>query len=315
MKRVLAGLLMLGAVIGVTAQSATLSRYKVLPGSTAKNAAEQWNGVAGQGYRFLFEGRLAVMRRDAEPPDTYRYLAVPDRNLRNTFLNALNQQGAFGYGWVKGAQMLEKLPHPHVYEYTVVEGIAAKKRKDSRDELLAQGFVPVGRFGTVPIYMRDATVDPSPTGADHEKRVLQQPTQDRLRKEIDKAAALGYRFGHVELTDSGEGVVMEASDAVFEYLSFDVKDAAQLERALNDLGASGFRVVGESLAHSIALAERGPDHRMAYTYKVVEARDAAALEEFLNSADQDGFTPVGFAAHIGWTATVFIVVEKASPAP
>jgi hypothetical protein len=73
MKRILCTFVSFLVAAVVVAQPGVLPRYKVVPHSGAKNAAERWNAAADQGYRFLFEGRLAVMALDARPPDTYRY--------------------------------------------------------------------------------------------------------------------------------------------------------------------------------------------------------------------------------------------------
>jgi hypothetical protein len=300
------------------AQTTPLPQYRVLKISTAKNAAEEWNAAADQGYRVLFEGRLAVMHLEATPPDTYRYAALPDRDLRDTFLNAVNQQGAFGYAWVKGTQMLEKLPDPHAYEYSIVEGFAPGTRHTSHDTLLAQGFAPVGRFGSVPIFMRDTTVDTPALNRAKNLHSIAGASPGKLFKQINTLAAQGYRYRSVEIADDGRHTIMEFCDAgcggPFEYKRFEVKDAEQLEKALNDLASDGFRIVRDSLDWEPYLVER-PSRRplssgSACSYRVSEAKDVATVEEFLNTAAQDGFVPVGFVARTGWTINAFIVAER-----
>jgi hypothetical protein len=322
MKRKFATGLVFIFAISTVAQS-VVPQYKVVKSSTAKNAADEWNEAADQGYRVLFEGRFAVMHLEAGKPDTYRYAALPDRNLRYTFLNALNQQGAFGYAWVKGTQMLEKLPDPHVYEYAIVEGFAAGTRHASHDSLLSQGFVPIGRFASVPIYLRDTTIDSPAANPQSDTRFIDRVTPGKIFKQINALAKQGYRYRTDELTDSGTRIAMDFCDKAcggpFEYRRFEGKDAAQLERALNDFAADGYRVVGASLDWGPYLVER-PAGRLVssgagFSYKVSEAKEVGAVEQFLNTAAQDGFVPVGFLAHIGWTATIFIVVERPPASP
>ena len=69
MKRMAASCPLLCLAASAAAQPTPLPRYKVVRNSTAKGAAEEWNAAADQGYRLLFESRLAVMRLDAAPPD------------------------------------------------------------------------------------------------------------------------------------------------------------------------------------------------------------------------------------------------------
>lgn len=305
------------------AQTAPLPQYKVLKSSTAKNAASEWNAAADQGYRFLFEGRLAVMHLEATAPDTYRYAALPDRNLRDTFLNALNQQGAFGYAWINGTHMLEKLPHPHVYEYAIVEGFAAGTRHTSHDSLIAQAFAPVGRFGSVPIYVRDTTIDSPATSPQSVTRFIDRLNPGKTFKQISALAAQSYRYRSDELTDSGTRIAMDLCDNAcggpFEYRRFEGKDAAQIEKTLNDFASDGYRIVRASLDWEPYLVERPARHPVSspatFSYRVSEAKDAATIEQFLNTTAQDGFVPVGFLAHIGWTASIFIVVERPPASP
>jgi hypothetical protein len=302
--------------IATAAPAQTAPQYRVLRGSTARNAASDWNAAADQGYRVLFEGRLAVMHLEASAPHTYRYAALPDRNLRDTFLNALNQQGAFGYRWVKGTRMLEKLPDPHVYEYEVVEGIATGTRRTSRDSLVSQGFAVVGRFGSVPVFMRDTTLDAPGANIPDNLRFADGPTPGKLLKQIGALAAQGYRYRFNEPADAGSHTVMQLCDSAcggpFEYRRFEVKNAPQVEKTLNDLASDGYRIVPGSLEWEPYLVERpaARPNRPACSYRVSAGKDADAVEQFLNTAARDGFVPVGFVVHIGWTADVFIVAEK-----
>jgi hypothetical protein len=314
MKRIAIAILL--AWIAAAALAQTAPEYRILKASTAKNAASEWNAAADQGYRVIFEGRFALMRLEASAPDTYRYASLPDRNLRDTFLNALNQQGAFGYRWVRGTRMLEKLPDPHVYEYAIVEGFTLGARRTSNGSLLSQGFTFAGRFGSIPIYMRDTTADPSAADLMSNVRFADGSTSGKLFKQIAALAAQGYRFRSLEPTDSGRHAMMQFCDAAcggpFEYRRFEVKDAAQVEKALNDLASDGYRIVPGSLEWEPYLVERpaARSDRRTCSYRVSAAKDADSVEQFLNTAARDGYTPVGFVAHAGWTFDVFIVAER-----
>jgi len=316
MKPLAVTLLAISVTIPLAAQPSP-PRYKVLPHSGEKAAPAQWNAAADQGYRFLFEGRLAVMRLDTAPPDTYRYQPLPDRNLRATFLNALNEQGAYGYAWLSQTKMLEKLPHPRTWEYTVVEGFADKTRKASLHSLEAQGYKPVGLFGSVAIYMHETSPDPA-SSPSLDLRVVERANRKKFLREVVEAGRQGYRYAGERTEEHASKLVMErcgaACGAPFEYREVKFKTAAELEQQLNTLGSQGFRVVAGSLGNEPLLVERSAAQTSTYMYRVSSAKDSVAVEQTLNAGDRDGFVPVGFAVHLGWTADVMLVLEKPTAA-
>jgi hypothetical protein len=303
----------------IFAQNIGRPKYKVVKGWPPAKAVEPMNAAADQGYRVLFTGRLAVMRLDTAPPDTYRYQVIPDENRRANMLNALNQQGALGYAWLKDTPMLEKAPYPRNYEYEVVTGFTTKSRDRAYDAALEQGFQLMAERPSGLIMMREVgNVHP----AEHQKpiRIADALRMGNLMKDITKLAAQGYRYRSHEASQKGGGkaVAMEACDSEcggpFEYRSFDVNDAAQLERDLNLLGTEGFRVVPQSLGWEPYLAERPAKHTQTFLYRVVEAQDESTAEKGLNAGDRDGFVPLNFAAHVGWNVHVFVVMEKVTAA-
>lgn len=317
MRRTIVACLILLTAALAAAQSAPLLKYRVLPDLPPEKGVVLLNQAADQGYRLLFVGRMAVMRLDAAPPDTYRYLARPHEALSKTFLNQLNQQGALGYGWVHGTDFLEKAPHPRNYEYAMVEGISAKAREQSHNSLLAQGFVPVASFNAIPIFMHELGAPPP----DIHERPFRTPNavrEKKLMEQITDLAARGYRYRRpaASIKGGGRSVSMEQCDAScggpFEYRDVEVNQPDQLERDLNALGEQGFRLVKASLAWPPHLAERGANREQRFVYRVAEVPTAAAAEEFLNTGDRDGFDPVQFADHISWNVHIYLVLEKAT---
>lgn len=298
----------------VNGQNSASPKYKVVKGWPTDKAVEPINAAADQGYRLLFMGRLAVMRLDTAPPDIYRYRAIPEENRRAQLLNALNQQGALGYGWLKGPDMLEKEPHPRNYEYEVVTGFTRKSRDRAYDAALDQGFRPIAERTAGTIMMREVG-ETRPIKDAKLLRIADATRTSNLMKDINELAQ-GYRYRSPEVSKKGgKAVSMEPCDSTcgspFEYRAFDVKDAAQLEHDLDLLGADGFRVVAKSLSTDVRLVERPAKHTRRFTYRVIDAPDENTTEQGLNAADRDGFVPLGFAAHIGWNVHVFVVMERA----
>ena len=275
------------------------------------------NAAADQGYRLLFTGRLAVMRLDSAPPETFRYQVIPDEGRRAQLLNALNQQGALGYGWRKDTPFLEKAPHPRNYEYEVATGFTEASRHRSYEAALEQGFDTMQERPAGTVMMREVS-DTHPVQYPKPVRIADALRGSNLMKEISKLAAQGYRYRASSASKKGGGraVEMEWCDpkcgGPFEYRIFDVKDAAQLEHDLNQLGTDGFQVVLKSLGANTELVERPATHSQTFVYRVMEAPDESTTEQALNAADRDGFVPLGFTAHVGWNVHVFVVMEKAT---
>jgi hypothetical protein len=259
------------------------------------------------------------MRLDAVPPDTWRYQVRPEPSIfsLNSFLNALNQQGALGYAWRPDSWFLEKQPHPRNYEYRILMDLPGKTRKKFMDSYQADGFTPVGyAVGNQVVYIHEIG-SPKPAAPPRPMRVADALRKDNLMKDISALAAQGYRYRSHELSKKGGGraVSMEECDAScggpFEYRSFDVNDAAQLEHDLNALGQEGFRVLHQSLDWPPSLLERPVKHTVSFVYRVADAPDAATTQQFLDACDRDGYEPIGFAAHLGWNVHIMIVAEKA----
>ncbi|MGD0157068.1 MAG: hypothetical protein ABSB50_13290 [Terracidiphilus sp.] len=323
MKRTITSALLLLTFSILVAQNSPLPRYKVLNGYPRLEAITAINQAADQGYRILLTSRFVVMRLDATPPDTWRYMPSPQPTGTNAFLNALDQQGALGYGWLADTEFLEKQPHPRNYEYRLLEGVTVKSRAHSLESLEQDGFTRVGmtRRDVRLVYMHEIG-SPPPEHPRH-TRELDALRAHNLMKNISELAAQGYRYRTSEISyEGGRAVSMEECDAScggpFEYRSFDVKNSEQLEHDLNALGKEGFRVLPKSLDWPPGLVERPLKHSGVFSYCVGDASSEASVQQFIDDCDRDGFAPINFAAHVGWiVGGFFIIAEKAevSPAP
>lgn len=299
---------------GGTTTSSVLPHYRVVKGWPAKDALPGLNDAAAQGYRLILTGKMAVMRLDAQTPDVYRYMTVPDQGIFASFMNAVNQQGAFGYRWVENTHFMEKEPHPHNYEYETIEGMLTRTRQESRRGLSSRGFVPVGSFASRPIFMHEIDAAPASQPARSFQFVEMAPER-KVMKEITRLAHQGYRYGGPDFPPTGSGIRMELCDEFcggpFEYREVSVKDAEQVQHDLNEAAKEGFHLVASSFDWRPNLIERGIDQRPRFDYRVGNADELASAEQFVNAGDRDGFVPVAFAAHVGWSVHVFLILEKA----
>ena len=291
----------------------TLPRYRVVKSWPVKQDIPALNEAASQGYRALLLGKLAIMRLDTQPHEIYRYMAIPNAGIFATFMNAVNQQGAFGYRWMENAELMEKEPHPRNYEYETIEGFKAGTREQSRRSLMERGFVSVGTFATRPIFMHQLD-SASPAHPERQSKFVDMASEKKAFKDITRLALQGYRYIGPDYPDNGHKLRMEICDescgGPVEYRKVEVKDAEQLQGDLNDAAQKGFRLVPRSLLWPPELLERGSAHTRGFEYRVGSADDATATEQFVNAGDRDGFVPVAFAAHVGWTVHAVVILEK-----
>jgi hypothetical protein len=245
----------------------------------------------------------------------HRYLPGPEHGGRSSLLNALNQQGALGYRWLADEGVLEKEPHPRNYEYEAAEGFTRKSRDRSYEFLLQQGFEPVGEFFPEQIVVREVG-EQRPAGSRKPVRVLDAMRGRKLMEHVAELAKENFRYRSTEYSQKGGGRALSMElcgtecGGPFEYRSFEVDNAAQLERDLNQLGREGFRVVPKSLGRSPELTERAANHAQRFTYRIAAVADASTVEQALNEGDHDGFVPIGVTAHVGWSVHTLMILEK-----
>jgi len=312
-----------------------LPKYSVLKTENGDAYIASLNQLADQGYRVLAMSKYTVLRLDAAPPDTYRYLRLEVKGGPARFTNWINEQGAHGYRWVARTDLLEKAPHPRNYEYRNSPHGALGPSK-SRDLLsvAVEGYHPVGIVffshaigaATREVYFeRELGRRDAPSDTSGLIEVADAMRADNVLKHVNEFAKNGDRFIAPHDSNKGGGIAVmmqrcsEDCAGRYEYRYFDAKDEAQVEHDLNAFGNEGFRVAPAALVSRPHLLERDTREKHTYSYHVLDPADAASLQTALNSQDQDGFTPVGFVWHSGvWTAEGLLVLEKettAAPAP
>jgi hypothetical protein len=314
----------------------TQPKYAVLKTDNKDAFLDSVNQLADRGYRVLIQGRFTILRLDAMPPDTYRYLRLEGKSGPAQFTNWINDQGARGYRWLARTGFLEKAPHPRNYEYrNSPHGALGPSKGRELSSLYEEGYRPVGTAyfsqalgaGMTEMYFehelgQPAYASPLPPGT--EIRVVDAMRAGNILKHVDELAKQGYRFLTPHASNKGGGIAIMMEKCVedcsgrYEYRNFDAKDKPQVERDLNTLGGDGFRALPAALPARPHLLERDTHFKRTFTYRVLDSKDAAQLEHGLNAADQEGYTPLDFLWRVGWTAEGFLVLERettASAAP
>jgi hypothetical protein len=106
-------------VLALSLQAQTKpQKYVVVKIEHGDEFANKLNALSDQGYRLVVAGQFVILRLEASPPDTYRYLTLVEvKGGPVQFTNWLNEQGARGYRWLPRTVFMEKAPHPRNYEY------------------------------------------------------------------------------------------------------------------------------------------------------------------------------------------------------
>jgi hypothetical protein len=313
------------------AQVAPASKYKVLKAEKPEQTVVALNALAEQGYRLILPGEVLILRLEATPPDTYRYMAVDSKGGPVQFVNWLNEQGARGYRWVPwlGADVLEKEPHPRNYGYVSPHSDHfGRAATDEIYSLVNQGYQPVGlkwfyRHMGSPwrqmFFEREMGAKPMRAIDGKEVEIVDAMRAGNVMKQIDALAKNGYRYLAPCTSQKGGGltVMMQKCDqdcgGPFEYRYFDVHDTAQLDKELSEQGKKGFRVVPQSLIMRPHLLEHVPAKAETYVYHVLQSKDSVALEQELNGKEQEGYEPIGQVVHLGFrTAEALLLLEKIS---
>ena len=312
-------------------------KYVVVKVEHGDEFVNKLNGLSDQGYRLLVGGRFAVLRLDATPPDTYRYLPIEGKGGPIQLTNWLNEQGARGYRRLPRTDLMEKAPHPRNYEYRYSpHGALGPSMGRELSSLVEEGYRPVDRVSfshaigsaTEEMYFEHEVGKPAvatriPPGT--EIKVADAMRAGSVMKHVDEFSHQGYRFLSSHHSNKGGGIAVmmqkcsEDCAGRYEYRYFDAKDAAQIEKELNAHGKDGYQVAPASLHSRPHLLERDSRQKRTFSYRVLVAKDAPGLEQALNAPEQEGFVPLDYVWHIGFTAAAeFLVLEKettASAAP
>ena len=336
MKTLLRSLVPFLLLFSAHAQNSTAqpAKYVVLKTEYGEAYLDRVNQLSDQGYRVLIAGKFTILRREATPPDTYRYLRIEFKNRPGPaqFTNWINEQGAHGYRWKSRTGLLEKAPHPRNYEYRYSpHGAFGPSKSRDLSSLFEEGYRPMEMMyfshaigaATSEMYFEHEVGQPAyasslPPGS--EIQLADAMRAGNVMKRVDQLAREGYRFLSPHDSNKGGGIAVmmekcrEDCAGRYEYRYFDAKNAAQIERELSPLGKDGFQVLPNALHARPHLLERDTRAKRSFAYRVLDAKDAPGLEQALNTADQESYAPLDFVWHVGWTAESFLVLEKETTA-
>ena len=331
MKTLLRTFLLVVLALSLQAQTKP-QKYVVVKIEHGDEFANKLNALSDQGYRLVVAGQFVILRLEATPPETYRYLPLEVKGGPVQFTNWLNEQGAHGYRWLPRTVFMEKAPHPRNYEYrNSPHGLSGPSTARELSSLVEEGYRPVDIVyfshalgsATKEMYFEHEVGKPAfatRIAPGTEIKVADAMRVGNVMKHVDEFTQQGYRYLGPQHSNKGGGIALmmekcsEDCAGRYEYRYFDAKDAAQIEQELNAQGKDGYQVAPAALRSRPHLLERDRRQKRTFCYRVLQPKDAASLEQTLNAPEQEGYVPLDYVWHAGWTAAEFLVLEKETTA-
>jgi hypothetical protein len=121
-----------------------------------------------------------------------------------------------------------------------------------------------------------------------------------MQREIDEAAAKGFRVVAASSTDGSEAVVLlEQTKGKYEYRLLATERTGTLQREISEAAAAGYRVVKRAVARKgdelLVLMEKGPERAAKMEYHVLATERTGTLQKELRQASIDGYTLVALS--------------------
>jgi len=168
--------------------------------------------------------------------------------------------------------------------------------------LISVGFLLLSLFG-------DSNNAPVSTGDQIEYRLLATNRTSTMEKEMNQAAAVGFRFEGVmggETAGGGAEMVVimsrkpEAGGPRYEYRLLATTKTSTMQKELNAAGEAGFLYTGQTIYDSafggrevVAILERPDGAKTAYEYKLLATTRTSTTQKELNEAGRAGFVFCG----------------------
>jgi hypothetical protein len=158
--------------------------------------------------------------------------------------------------------------------------------------LVCVGFVPAALVAQAPITYR----------------VLATNKTSTMQKEMQEAAAAGFRFGDVMGGDTAFGgsevviiMVRDGSASRFDYRLLATNKTSTMQKEMQEAGDAGFEYRGQTVFKStfggkevVAILEKSPDAKVvSYEYRLLSTKKTSTMQKELSEAGDQGFDFVG----------------------
>jgi hypothetical protein len=159
-----------------------------------------------------------------------------------------------------------------------------------------------------------------------EYRILATSKTSTMQKEMQEAAAAGFRFGDVMGGDTSFGgsevvvvMVKDPGPARYDYRLLATNKTSTMQKEMQEAGDAGYEYRGQSVFKStfggkevVVILERdgGAPTRPRYEYRLMATKKTSTLQKELSEAGEQGFGFVGLtvaATAIGGSEVVAIL--------
>ena len=146
------------------------------------------------------------------------------------------------------------------------------------------------------------------TPAAIEYRVLATNKTSTMQKEMQQAAAAGFRFGDVMGGDTAFGgsevvviMVRDGSPGGFDYRLLATNKTSTMQKEIQDAGDAGYDYRGQTVFKStfggkevVAILEKAPGAKtIRYEYRLLATKKTSTMQKELSEAGELGFGFVG----------------------
>ncbi len=141
-----------------------------------------------------------------------------------------------------------------------------------------------------------------------EYRVLATSKTSTMQKEMQEAAAAGFRFGDVmggETSFGGSEVVVimvrDGASRGFDYRLLATNKTSTMQKELQEAGDAGYDYRGQTVFKTtfggkevVAILEKAPDATIVrYEYRLLATKKTSTMQKELSEAGEQGFAFVG----------------------
>lgn len=163
-----------------------------------------------------------------------------------------------------------------------------------------------------------------------EYRVLATNKTSTMQKEMQEAAAAGFRYGDVmggETAFGGSEVVVvmvrDGTPGRFDYRLLATSKTSTMQKEMQEAGDTGYEYRGQTVFNSlfggkevVVILERGPEQAdpTRHEYRLLATKKTSTLQKELSEAGDQGFAFVGLTVAetaVGGTEVVAILRRRA----
>ena len=135
-----------------------------------------------------------------------------------------------------------------------------------------------------------------------------------MQREIDNAAAKGFRAFGASPNDSSEVIVLlEKSNDKYQYRLLAATRVGTLQREISDAAGDGYHIVPRAVTRKgdelLVLMEKGPDGQARSQYQVLATELTGTLQKEITRASNDGFDLIAVAK----TGEHIAILERRAP--